>query len=430
MLADPAVVYELEGNFLGCLLMDRSLIDEVVLTENHFTALRNREWFKIITEFHNDGKNLDLMTIRTLESEKLRSIGGTEYMVDLINSVPSIHSFITYQQSILDYHNISKGKDIATDFLYNISQFASKEKLQSFMENVARLEVSTVNNKESFKSRVSKRVSEHMDSPSEGYTGVNTGFESLNKLTDGWKRKDLIVIGARPSMGKTAFGLATLWQGAKKEESVMPTFISAEMSDGGIIDRLIAQDGHLNLAKLRNVNKHLTKNDELASYWGTVGELEKSHFEVYEESTVPAIRARMRHRIKEYPDKKHICCIDFLTQLRPVNPTGNSNYDYGNIVLDIKQMAKDLNIPIILLAQLNRQNESRQDKRPSMSDIRDTGTVEQAADIIGFLHREDYYNRDKQPTNITELIIAKNRQGRTGILKFRTNLETQNFYDL
>ncbi|WP_108669525.1 replicative DNA helicase [Peribacillus acanthi] len=430
MLNIQEVVHELEGNLLGCLLKDHSLIDEVVLSEHHFQSLLHREWYKLLMDFHKDGKRLDFITLKTVDDVKVHEMGGSRYMSDMINSVPSLYAFPTYQQSILDYHNISKAKDIATDFLFNVSQFAKKEELLSFMEKVSRLEISTVNQKENFKSRVAKRVGEHMDAPLKGYSGVNTGFETLNKLTDGWKRKDLIVLGARPSMGKTAFGLATLWKGSQQDPDVMPTFMSAEMPDGGIIDRLIAQAGNINLAKLRNINKYFKSQEEHNRYAQTVGILESSRFEVYEEVTVPAIRARMRQRIKEHPDKKHICCIDFLTQLRPINPTGNSNYDYGNMVLDIKQMAKDLNIPVILLAQLNRQNESRQDKRPTMSDIRDTGTVEQAGDIIGFLHREDYYKRDQEPTNITELIIAKNRQGRTGVLKFRSDLETQNFYDI
>ena len=430
MLNNQAIVYELEGNLLGCLINDSSLIDEVVLTEENFTSLRNRQWFKHIMEFHSNNKRLDLISVKTIDQQELDNIGGPKYLLDIMNSVPSVNSFSTYQQSILDFHNISKGKEIAADFLHNISQFANKEELLKFMESVSRLEISTVNQKVNFSSRVKKRVSEHVNAPVKGLVGVDTGFQTLNKLTDGWRKKDLIVLGARPSMGKTAFGLATLWKGMQNDSEVMPTFISAEMSDGGIIDRLIAQAGELSLSKLRNINKYMTNKKELDQYWATVGIVGDSNFDIHEDTTVPNIRARMRRRIKEYPNMKHICCIDFLTQLRPVKPTGNANYDYGEMVLDIKQMAKDLDIPVILLAQLNRQNEQRQDKRPSMSDIRDTGTVEQAGDIIAFIHREDYYNRDEEPTNITELIIAKNRQGPTGIVKFRNNMETQNFYDL
>ena len=196
MLENQQVVYELEANLLGCLLKDHSLIDELILTEQHFESARNREWFKIIMDFHKADRTVDYVTVKTLEADKLDSIGGVLYMTEMVNSVPSVHAFPTYQQSIMDYHNISKAKDIATDFLFNISQFARKEELQSFMENVSRLETSTVINKENFRSKVAKRLSEHADAPVEGFSGVDTGFESLNRLTDGWKAKDLVVLGA------------------------------------------------------------------------------------------------------------------------------------------------------------------------------------------------------------------------------------------
>lgn len=422
-------IIQIEANYIGCLLKDHSLVDEISLSEQNLISARHREWLKTIFEFNKNGKVLDFVSVLTIDEGKLLSMGGKMYMKDMINSVPSLHAFKTYEDSILNAYNIQKGKDIAIDFLQNTSQFGTSEDLSKFMQDVTQLETSTVKKTENFKSRLQRRMEEHMSSPVNGLSGVNTGFDVLNLLTDGWKNKDLIVLGGRPSMGKTAFGLATLVKGMQQDKEVFPTFMSAEMSDGGIIDRLIAQTGNINLSKLRNVNKYL-KGDDVNVYSNTIGLLENSNFEVFEESTVPSIRARMRQRIKEYPNKKHICCIDFLTQLRPVKPTGNANYDYGEMVLDIKQMAKDLNVPVILLVQLNRQNENRQDKRPSMADIRDTGTVEQAGDIIGFIHRQDYYEREREPDNITELIIAKNRQGQTGTVKFKTDLQTQNFYDM
>lgn len=423
-------VFQMEGNYLGCLLKDYSLIDEAVLSDFHFSVLRHREWFKTIMDFHRKGEVLDFVTVLTLRQEKLESLGGLSYMQELISCVPSLHAFKSYQNGLLNAFNIQKAKDIAIDFLHNTEQFGTHENLLKFMADITKLETDTVRKTENFKSKVSKRVLEHMDSPVDGFSGVNTGFKVLNKLTDGWKKKDLIILGGRPSMGKTAFGLATLLQGSLNDSEVYPTFMSAEMGEGGVIDRLIAQLGDINLSKLRNINKYVKPGAEFNHYSKISDDLSKMPFEIYEENKIPDIRARMRQRIKEYPDKKHICCIDFLTQLRPVNPTGNANYDYGEMVLDIKQMAKDLDIPVILLVQLNRQNENRQDKRPSMADIRDTGTVEQAGDIVGFIHREDYYNRDKEPSNIAELIIAKNRQGPTGITKFRVNLSTQKFIDL
>jgi replicative DNA helicase len=429
LIKQKAAIIEIEANYLGCMLKDNSLVDESVISENVLTVGRHKEWFKIIMKFNQKKEVLDFITLRTLDPEYLESIGGRQYMAEMVNSVASTHSFKSYENHILNAYNVRQAKDIAIDFLHNTQEFGTHEELMHFMESVTRLEVSTNRKKESFKSRLVNRMTEHMDAPLDGFSGVHTGFSVLNKLTDGWQKKDLIVLGGRPSMGKTAFGLATLVQGMLADSEVYPTFMSAEMSEGGIIDRLIAQIGGVNLSILRNINKYLVKEQDQKAYTYATGKLGESPFEIFEESTVPAIRARMRQRIKEHPDKKHVCCIDFLTQLRPVNPTGNANYDYGEMVLDIKQMAKDLEIPVILLVQLNRQNEQRQDKRPGMSDIRDTGTVEQAADFIGFIHRQDYYERDAEQTNVAELIIAKNRQGQTGTVYFNTDLQTQRFTD-
>jgi replicative DNA helicase len=230
-------------------------------------------------------------------------------------------------------------------------------------------------------------------------------------------------------MGKTLVGLGTGIEGMQADPDVMPTFMSAEMAIGGVIDRCIANIGRLNLSKLRNFNKFVQSDKDQEAYNKAMGILEGSSLDIFEENTVPAIRARMRQRIKDNPGKKHICIIDFLTQLRSTDPTGNQNIDYGNMVLDLKQMAKDLDIPVILLVQLNRQNEMRADKTPTMSDIRDTGVVEQAGDIIIFLHREYYYDKQADP-NLLEINIAKNRQGQTGIAKLGVEMKFQRFYDL
>jgi replicative DNA helicase len=420
----------IEAQYLGCLIKDNSLLEEVNLSPEVFQESYHSNLLKVMLKQHKKGELFDLVTLHLLSDQELNSVGGASYVRDVVNSVVSTNLFKYHEKMIHSFYKQASMKDAAIDFLQDMSQNPSDERVEKYMQDVQRVELATSKPSENFKSKLFRRYQEHQESPLEGLTGVDTGSKVLNKLTDGWQKKDLIVIGARPSMGKTLFGLGSIFKGSQNDKDVVPTFISAEMSDGGIIDRLIANVGGLNLSKLRNFNKYVQSEQDQSKYSKAMGILEASEFDVIECNTVPEIRANMRKRIKEQPDKKHICCIDFLTQLRPVQPTGNANKDYGDMVLDLKQMAKDLNIPVILLVQLNRQNEMRQDKRPSMSDIRDTGTVEQAADIIGFLHREDYYNRNETPNNILELNIAKNRQGGTGPVHFHVNLPTQNFYDL
>jgi replicative DNA helicase len=419
----------IEAQYLGCLILDNSLVEEVNLSPEVFQDAYHRNLLKLIIKQTKKGEIFDGTTLALLSDKDINSVGGVSYVSDVMNSVPSINQFKYYEKLIHSFYKQASMKDAAVDFLQDMAQAPSDERVEQYMQDVQRVELATAKPSENFKSKLFRRYQQHQDSPLEGLTGVDTGSSFLNSITDGWQKKDLIVIGARPSMGKTLFGLGTIFKGSQRDEEVVPTFISAEMSDGGIIDRLIANVANINLSKLRNFNKYVQSERDITAYNSALATLEKSEFDVIECATVPEIRANMRRRIKEQPNKKHICCIDFLTQLRPVRPTGNANHDYGEIVLDIKQMAKDLNIPVILLVQLNRQNEMQADKRPSMAHIRDTGTVEQAADIIGFLHREDYYNKEEQ-TNQLELIIAKNRQGATGTVHFHVDLKTQNFYDM
>lgn len=420
----------IEAQYLGCLIKDNSLVDEVNLSPEVFSEQYHKNLLKLITKQVKKGEIFNLTTLQLMSDKDINSVGGVPYVQNVIESVPSVNQFKYYEKVVHSFYKQDSMKDAAVDFLQDMAQGAGDERLEQYMQDVQRVELAASKPTENFKSKLFKRYQHHQESPLEGLTGAHTGSKTLNKLTDGWQKKDLIVIGARPSMGKTLFGLGTIFKGSQQDENIVPTFISAEMSDGGIIDRLIASTANLNLSKLRNFNKYVQSERDLTAYSTAVGILEKSEFDVIECATVPEIRANMRRRIKEAPDKKHVCCIDFLTQLRPVRPTGNANHDYGEIVLDLKQMAKDLNIPVILLVQLNRQNEMQADKRPTMAHIRDTGTVEQAADIIGFLHRDDYYERDREPNNILELNIAKNRQGPTGIVQFHVDLKTQNFYDM
>jgi len=419
----------IEAMYLGCLLKDHSLVDESTLSAGMFQDREHKNLFYLINKKHKQGETIDLISLHLLSDKEIKGVGGVNYIVDVFNSVASANQFKNYEKMIHDFFIQASVKDTTVDFLQDMSTAPSKERVERFMQDIQRVELETAKPAENFKSKLSKRYQEHVSSPIDGLSGIHTGSDTMNQISDGWQKKDLIIIGARPSMGKTLVGLGTGIEAMQADPDVMPTFMSAEMAIGGVIDRCIANIGRLNLRKLRNFNKFVQSDKDRAAYNNAMGVLEGSSLDIFEENTVPAIRARMRQRIKDNPGKKHICIIDFLTQLRPTDPTGNANIDYGNMVLDLKQMAKDLDIPVILLVQLNRQNEMRADKMPTMSDIRDTGVVEQAGDIIIFLHREYYYDKQADP-NLLEINIAKNRQGQTGLAKLGVEMKFQRFYDL
>lgn len=417
-----------EAIFLGCILHDHTLLEETQLQPKHFVNLQNRELFKAMQDIKKEGGEVSIYTLQHLGESQAMKYGGTEYLEQVFHSVPSIHGFHSYQQNIINFHLIQEAQKAVNEFVDKTTEVHNIKELQTLIQQITKLEADTVQKRESFKDLLLTRVQKHYDSPKSGLSGVDTGYLGLNGYTDGWQQNDLIIIGARPSMGKTALVLNTMLNGCKSD-NVMGTFFSIEMEKGQIVDRLIAMEGRINLMKMRNPNK--TFNDiDWKSHAAAIRNLEKLNLDIRDEYTIPAIRSAIRKNLKEYPDKKHVVAIDFLTLIKPVNPTGNTHVDVTEIIQDLKQMTKDFHVPIIVLAQLNRGVEQRENKRPTMSDIRESGSIEQIADLIAFLYRDDYYNRDQPPTGITEIIFAKNRNGKVGTVKMKFNEVSNTFQDL
>lgn len=423
-----AIQYENECLTLGCFLNDNSLLDETTLLPSHYLDPHNKELFKLMKQMKEDGENPSILSISQLGESALRKIGGSDHLYNLMQSVPSFNAFESYQQSVTDFHTVEQAIGVARSFLDISNERHHIKDLQEFMNGVTKLEVSTARKNESFKELLIQRSQQHYDSPAKGLSGVHTGFMNINAFTDGWQPSDLIIVAARPSMGKTALVLNSILEGCKKD-SIFATFFSIEMSKGQLVDRLIAMQGGINLKKMRNPNKTFTDKD-WTEYTDAISALEKLPLDIRDEYTVPTMRAAIKKNMKEHPEKKHVVAIDFLTLIRHQDPSGNSHKDLSDIIRELKQICKDLNIPMVVLAQLNRGVESRQDKRPNMSDIGESGTIEQIADLIAFLYRDEYYNPQTETPGITELIIAKNRQGSTGTIKLKFLKETNVFRDV
>lgn len=423
-----AVQYENECYALGCFLNDSSLLDETTLLPAHFLDPNNKELFNLMKRMKESGENPDILSISQLGDSTLGRVGGRDNLFTLLQSVPSYHAFDSYQQRIKDFHVIQSAVNISKEFLDTSVERHHIKDLQKFLESVTQLEVSTVRKNASFKELLIERSQKHYDSPTKGLSGVNTGFLNINMFTDGWQPSDLIIVAARPSMGKTALVLNSILEGCKKDD-IFATFFSIEMSKGQLVDRLIAMQAGINLKKMRNPNKTFIDN-EWDKYTDALSTLQNLPLDIRDEYTVPTIRAAIKRNMKDYPDKKHVVAIDFLTLIHHLNPSGNSHKDLSDIIRELKQICKDLDIPMVVLAQLNRGVESRQDKRPNMSDIGESGTIEQIADLIAFLYRDEYYNPDTETPGITELIIAKNRNGSTGTIKLKFIKETNVFRDV
>ncbi|QHS22018.1 AAA family ATPase [Virgibacillus sp. MSP4-1] len=425
-MANLQFQYDNECFLLGAILQEPELIEEVNLLPAHFIHEKNRALFQNMLDLYNQGKDTDIISLSQQKDTKVCQFGGKDRLRELYQSVPSLKAFSRYQDGIRSFHAIFKAQDIAHQFLNECHNSHEMIHLETMIRQLSKLEASTVKKQLSFHDQLKQRVINHHNSPTIGLSGVHTGFKEINAFTDGWQPADLIIVGGRPSMGKTAFVLNSLLYAAK-QKPYFSTLFSIEMASDQIIDRLIAMEGRINLMKLRNPNK-VFQDQDWEKYSHTVGELERLNFDIREEYTVPDIRAAVRKNMKDHPEEKHVVAIDFLTLLKHPNPSQNTHKDVTDIVQDLKQMAKDLKIPVIVLAQLNRGVEKRLDKRPNMSDLRESGSIEQIADVVTFLYRDGYYQNQAHDQR-TEVIIAKNRNGATGTIPLTFEKETNTFFD-
>lgn len=421
------VQYENECFYLGAILKDQTLLDESTLTKRDFHDDKNKKLFGEMVAMRDKGEEISLVTLSHLPDSKTMAFGGMLKLKDLIKGLPSVHAFKTYENNIKSFNAIDNAQYIVYDFLTNTKEVNDVKELSKLIENINKLEHQTVKKQESFKELLVKRVEEHQETPADGLSGIDTGFKSLNRYTDGWQKSDLIIVAARPSLGKTALVLDS---GKKSSKSnTMFTFFSIEMVKALVVDRMIASEGKINLMKMRNPNKTFNP-DDWERYWNSIGYLENLPVDIRDENTVPEIRAAIRKNIRENQDKDHLIAIDFLTLIQPTTPSGNTHVDVTAIIRDLKSIAKELNVPIIVIAQLNRGVENRQDKRPSKADLAESGTIEQIADVIAFLYRDDYYDQESENEGIIEVIFSKNRNGMTGTVEMAFDKKTNSFYDL
>ncbi|QBQ06939.1 DnaB helicase C-terminal domain-containing protein [Sporosarcina pasteurii] len=273
------------------------------------------------------------------------------------------------------------------------------------------------------------RMAERPFEPMAHVPGVSTGLNALDKLLDGFQPAELIIIAARPSMGKTDtlnhFALHAGVAGYK------PIIFSLEMSKVSMIDRLIAVTGRYNRLRMRDPYQHFTEKQK-SNWMPTLSELATTNIHIDDRAglKVSQMRSTARKIINTDPHLKPIIFIDYLQIIQGEYPKNNRTEVVGQISNDLKQMAKEFNCPVVCLSQLNRGVEVRDDKRPVMSDLRDSGNIEQDADVIGFLYRDDYYDKDTEKPNVLEINIAKHRNGPTGTVAVRYVKETGVLYNI
>ena len=427
---------EAEQSVLGSMFLSKYALQKCIenLESELFYMDNNAKIFETIKTLNELGSPIDLTTVTSELNNKniLKQVGDVEYLTEIINSVPTASNVDEYIKIVQEKAILRKLIIEATNIVslgYDTTNNLSDtlDKAEKTILNVVKTRKGTEFKK--IKDVLSKTQSdlEKLSKSKSEITGLSTGFYDFDKLTSGLHENELIIIAARPAMGKTAFALNLATNIAINSKKTVALF-NMEMGAEQLASRMISSIGQVEGYKMRN--GRLENND-----WKRVNEAISriSDTKIYIDDTpgmsISEIRAKCR-RLSSSEAGLDIVIIDYLQLINGSSKySGQRQQEVSEISRSLKTMAMELNIPVIALAQLSRSVEGREDKRPLLSDLRESGSIEQDADLVAFLYREDYYNKEKSIDDYTsesELIIGKNRSGPTGTIDliFKRNTST------
>lgn len=425
---------EAEQTVLGALLLDPSVLSTVMdyLKPEYFYREQHREIFSLIVRMFGNGQHADIITVMNeavaMGIFETAAMAKT-YLKGIMESVPSVSNIESYCKIVEDKYYIraliTASRDIM-DMAYDGS-VDSKTMLDSAEQKIYDIrqgnDTKGLSKIDEVVVEVYDRLQKITGPEKDKYVGAKSGFTELDAITTGLNDTDLLIIAARPGMGKTSFALNIATNLARKQSKQVVLF-SLEMGKEQLVTRMLSSEALVNSNSLRT--GRLTPDD-----WGKLatGAESLSKMPIYLDDgggiTVPQMKAKLR-RMKSLG----LVVIDYLQLMEGSKKNSNRVTEISEITRQLKLMAKELKVPVITLSQLNRGAESRQDHRPLLSDLRESGSIEQDADIILFLYRDGYYNKEAEDQSISECIIAKNRHGETGTVKLVWNGEFTLFRNL
>ena len=423
----PPHSVEAESSVLGGLLLSNDAWDRVgdLLIDSDFYRYEHRLVYAACGKLINESKAADVVTVyEELQRQgKGDEVGGLAYLNSLAQYVPSASNIRRYAEIVRERSILRKlvtaSDDIATS-AFNPQGKAVDKILDEAEQKIFHIGEEGSRMKQGFQSMESlvvellDRVQEMADNPND-VTGVPTGFYDLDRMTAGLQKGDLVVLAARPSMGKTAFAINIAEHVALNAELPVAVF-SMEMGAAQLAVRIVGSIGRIDQSHLRT--GRLT-DEEWPRLTEAIERLRNVSLHIDETPglTPSELRANARRLARQY-GQLGLIVVDYL-QLMSGSSSGDENRatELGEISRGLKALAKELQCPVIALSQLNRSVETRPDKRPMMSDLRESGAIEQDADIIMFIYRDDYYNKDSREPGVAEIIIGKQRNGPTGTVK-------------
>lgn len=408
-----------EQMVLGIVLSDGDLFHELTIEEKHLGESRHRMIYQAMERVVEQEEAIDLVTVTTELGNDIYAVGGTKYLLELAEAVVSTAPLKKYEQFILDAYRLRASRKYMMDYI----DWPSQEKLADLMEHLEAFQEVGMHADEKSVREYLLEIADEMSGGDGGDAQVLTEVGPLDELTGGFQKGDLVVIAARPSVGKTAFALQLATAHAKAGGSVH--LFSLEMGVGQLLKRMISKESGINSQKWRH---HVFSKEDYEKAYEVMGELSTWSLHMYDSLlSVSEIRAEVSRRRKERPDDQHLVIIDYLQLLQPDGSYERRDLEVGAMTRELKQFALQHEVPVVLLSQLSRNVESRKNNRPILSDLRESGNIEQDADVVLFLHRDDYYGGSRCEVSDMDVIVAKHRNGPTGSVAVRFDRECGRF---
>ena len=413
---------EAEQSVIGSMLMDNDVIDTAteILTGEDFYAKQNGLVFDAMKELSEEHKPVDIVTLNAKLREKgaPEEMQSPEFIRSILDAVPTSANIKYYAQIVYEKATLRRLIKISEDISKDC--YASSDTLENILEST---EKNVFNLIQSRNTREFEPISEivinalkkiQKASETKGnITGLSTGFADLDFKTAGLQPSDFILIAARPSMGKTAFSLSILDHVVFKK-GLSAAIFSLEMSKEQLVNRLFAMEARIDAQNIRSGNLSDTDWENLAEASEVIG---GSRLIIDDTPGISVTELRSKCRKYKMEQDIQLVIIDYIQLMTSGGRSDNRQQEISDISRSLKSLARELNVPVIALSQLNRAVESRTDHRPMLADIRESGAIEQDADVIMFLYRDDYYNPETDKKNVAEVIIAKQRNGPTGTIE-------------
>jgi len=414
----PPQSWEAEVSVLGGVLLDNEALNRVleVIQEGDFYRESHRKIFSAMIDLYERSEPVDLITLGEALKKRaaLDEVGGVEYLNSLVNSVPTAANIAYYAKIIKEKSILRRLINRATEIVHqgyavsgNVDEFIDRAERSIFEISEDRVRPSFYALRDIIKS--SFKTIERLYEKRQLITGVPTGFTKLDELTSGLQPADLIIVAGRPSMGKTALAL-NICQYAAIEAGIPSAIFSLEMAKEQLVLRMLCSEARVDAHRLRG---GFLGESDWPKLTRAAGSLSEAPIFIDDTPGLSALEMRAKSRRLKAEHKLGLIIVDYLQLMRGRADSDTREQEISDISRSLKSLAKELNVPVVALSQLNRRVEERSDKRPQLADLRESGAIEQDADVIIFLYRDEVYNRTEENRGKAEIIIGKQRNGPT-----------------